>query len=178
MLVFGLPMELIYMYVLLASGALTILYVFFVDITEFRGSFTMLNLAVILAFFLFGSAVGFLMETATELNGWKILAVSAGTAAVLDLLLYYFILLPLSGGELSSSYSEEVLPGQVASVITPIPVDGYGEVVVEGCAGMISKRATCYDNEAIGQDEKVWIVEVNDGILYVQAGKPVSFLKK
>lgn len=174
---FGLPMEQLYMYILLASGMLTVLYVFFGDIADLEGALPMFNLTAILAFIIFGSAIGFLMETATELSELAILASAAGAAAVLDLFLYFFILLPLSTAESSSGYSEELLPGQLANVIIPIPVDGYGEVVLESHAGMISKRATGYDNEAIGQDEKVLIIEVDDGTLYVQARKPLNFLK-
>ncbi|MDQ0429694.1 hypothetical protein QOZ98_002522 [Planomicrobium stackebrandtii] len=172
MAVFGLPMEQLYMYVLLASGALTVLYVFFGDIADLKGGLPVFNLTVILAFIIFGSAIGFLMETATELSEWAILAISGGAATILTMVLYFLILLPLSAAESLSAYSEEPLPGQMANVIISIPVDGYGEVVLENCAGMISKRATGYNNEAISQDEKVLIVEVNDGTLYVQASKP------
>lgn len=178
MFIFGLSMEQLYMYVLLAAGAMTVLYVFFGDIANHGKPLPKLDPAVILTFITFGSAIGFLMETATEFNEWTVLAIAAGVAAVLALLLYYFILLPLSTADSSIGYSEDPLPGQTAKVIIPIPVDGYGEVVLENCAGMISKRATGYDNESIGQDAKVWIVEVNNGILYVQTSKPLTCLKK
>ncbi|WP_142827368.1 hypothetical protein [Planococcus soli] len=172
MVVFGLPAEQLYMYALLASGALTVLCVFFCDIADLKSGLPVFNLTVILAFIIFGSAIGFLMETATELSELVILAISGGAATVLTVVLYFLILLPLSAAESLSTYSEEPLPGQMANVIISIPVDGYGEVVLENCAGMISKRATGYNNEAIRQDEKVLIVEVNDGTLYVQASKP------
>lgn len=178
MIVFGLPMEQLYMYILLVAGGLTVLYVFFGDIADVGEALPVFNPAVILAFVTFGSAIGFLLETATELNEWPVMAIAAGAAVVLDLLLYFFILLPLSSAESSIAYSEESLPGQVANVIIPIPVDGYGEVVLETYAGMISKRAAGYDNEAIGQDQKVLIIEVNDGTLYVQAYEPLDFTKK
>ena len=103
---------------------------------------------------------------------------AAMAAVVLDLLLYLFILLPLSSAESSIAYSDESLLGQVANVIIPIPVDGYGVVVLETYAGMISKRAAGYDNEAIGQDQKVLIIEVNEGTLYVQAYEPLDFTKE
>lgn len=178
MLIFGLPMEQIYMYVLLAAGALTVLYVFFGDIADFGEALPMFNPTVVLAFITFGAAIGFLLETATQFNEWSVLMIAAALAAVLDLLLYFFILLPLSSAESSIAYSEDSLPGQVANVIIPIPVDGYGEVVLETYAGVISKRATGYDNEAIGQDQKVLIIEVNDSTLYVQAYEPLDFTKE
>ena len=178
MMAFGLPIEELYMYILLAAGAVTVLYVFFGDITDVGEALPVLNPTVILAFITFSAAIGLLLETATSFNEWAVLAIAAMSAAVLVLLLYFFILLPLSSAESSIAYSEESLPGQVANVIIPIPVDGYGEVVLETYAGMISKRATGYDNEAIDQDEKVLIIEVNDGTLYVQAYKPLDFTEK
>ncbi|AQU78177.1 MULTISPECIES: hypothetical protein [Planococcus] len=176
--VFGFPMEQLYMYILLAAGALTVLCVFFGEVAEFGEGFPVFNPIVILAFVTMGSAIGFLLETATTFDEWSVLGIAVVAAVLLDLLLYFFILLPLSSAESSIAYSEDSLPGQVANVITPIPVDGYGEVVLETYAGMISKRAAGYDNEAIGQDEKVLIVEVNDGTLYVRAYVPVNFGKK
>lgn len=178
MIVFGLSMEQLYMYILLAAGALTVLYVFFGDIAELGEALPVFNPTVILAFITFGSAIGLLLETATTLNEWTVLGIAAGAAAILDLCLYFFILLPLSTAESSIAYSEDSLPGQVANVIIPIPADGYGEVVLETYAGMISKRATGYDNEAIGQDQKVLIIEVNNGTLYVQAYEPLNFTEK
>ena len=50
----------------------------------------------------------------------------------------------------------------------PIPVDGFGEVVIETTSGMISKRATGYDNEAIDYDETVLVVDVKDGTLLLE----------
>ena len=175
MLIFDLQMERIYMYILLAAGALTVLYVFFGDIAGFGEVLPMFKPTVVLAFIIFGAALGFLLETATQFNEWSILLIAAAVAAVLDLLFYFFILLPLSAAESATAYSEDSLPGQVANVVIPIPVDGYGEVILETYAGAISKRATGYDNEAIGQDQKVLIIEVNDSTLYVQAYKPLDF---
>ena len=178
MVVFGLSMEQLYMYVLLGAGALTVLYVFFGDIADVGDALPVFNPTVILAFITFTAAIGFLLETATAFNEWSVLGIAAMAAVVLDLLLYLFILLPLSSAESSIAYSDESLLGQVANVIIPIPVDGYGEVVLETYAGMISKRATGYDNEAIGQDQKVLIIEVNEGTLYVQAYEPLDFTKE
>ena len=178
MFIFSLPMEQVYMYILLAAGALTVLYVFFGDIADPGDALPVFSPTVILAFITFSAAIGFLLEVATEFNEWSVLGIAAMAAVLLDILLYFFILLPLSSAEASIAYSDESLPGQVAKVILPIPVDGYGEVVLETYAGMISKRATGYDNEAISQDEKVLIIEVNEGTLYVRAYEPLDFTKK
>ena len=175
---FGLAMEQLYMYTLLIAGALTVLYVFFGDVADGGEAMPFLNPAIVLAFFTLAAATGYLLEIGTGLNGWAILGISIAAAVFLDILLYFFVLLPLSSAEASIAYTEESLLGQVARVIIPIPMDGYGEVVMETYGGMIAKRAAGYDNEAIGQDEQVLVIDVKDNTLYVRAYEPVDFGNK
>lgn len=172
--VFGLPIEQLYMYILIFSGALTVLYVFFGDVADVGDGVPFLNPAVLLAFFTLLSAGGYLLEAATDWSSPAILLAAAAGAFFLDLLLYFFVLVPLASAESSIAYTDESLAGQVAKVITPIPVDGYGEVVIETYGGIISKRATGYDNEAIEHGKSVLIIEVADGTLYVRDYEPMS----
>jgi membrane protein implicated in regulation of membrane protease activity len=165
----------LYMYILIVAGAVTVLYVFFGDIADGGDAVPFLNPAVILAFFTLAAAAGFLLETATGIGSLAIIGISAAIAVLLDVLLYFFVLLPMSSAEASIAYTDEALLGQVARVIIPIPVDGYGEVVLETYAGMIAKRAAGFDNEAIGQDQHVLVIDVRDNTLYVRAYEPVSF---
>lgn len=176
--IFGLSMEQLYMYTLIIAGALTVLYVFFGDVADMGDAIPFLNPTVILAFVTLLSASGYLFERASDWSSIAILGVSAVIAVILDILLYFFILLPLSSAEASIAYTDASLLGQVARVIIPIPVDGYGEVVIETYAGMISKRAAGFDNEAIAQDRQVLVIEVNDGTLYVRDYEPVNFDRK
>ncbi|ANU24409.1 hypothetical protein [Planococcus donghaensis] len=173
---FGLPMEQLYMYVLLAAGALTVLCVFFGESADFEHAWPLFNPIVLLAFVTFGSAIGFLLETAAEFTEWSVLGISVLAAGFLDLLLYFLILLPVSTAK--NTRSVEPLSGQVAEVSVPIPEDGYGEVLIETYSGVISKQATGYNNEAIDRDEKVLIVEVNEGTLYVQVYALVDLSEK
>ena len=76
--------------------------------------------------------------------------------------------MPLKSAEVSLAYTEESLGGQVGKVIVPIPVDGYGEIVIETVNGIISKRATGFENEAIEYDEQVLIIEAKEGTVYVK----------
>lgn len=172
--VFGLPIAQLYMYILIFSGALTVLYVFFGDVADVGDGVPFLNPAVLLAFFTLLSAGGYLLEAATDWSSPAILLAAAAGAFFLDLLLYFFVLVPLASAESSIAYTDESLAGQVAKVITPIPVDGYGEVVIETYGGIISKRATGYDNEAIEHGKSVLIIEVADGTLYVRDYEPMS----
>lgn len=175
---FGFPMEQVYLYTLVAAGALTVLYVLFADIADAGDGLPFFNPAVILAFVTLMAAAGYVLELATSLSDLAILGIAAVAAVVLDILLYFFVLLPLSSAESSIAYTEESLLGQVAKVIVPIPVDGYGEVVIETYGGIISKRAAGFDNEAIGQDRQVLIIQVNDGTLYVRDYEPIFSTEK
>ncbi|WP_422122099.1 hypothetical protein DHX103_09720 [Planococcus sp. X10-3] len=169
---FELGMGQIYMYGLLIAGGLTLLYVLFGDMVDAGEGLPLLNPAVLLAFFTLFFAIAFLLEKVSALNSFSIVIVSAVAGVVLDILFYFFVLLPLKSAEASIAYTEESLLGQVAKVIIPIPADGYGEVVLETYGGMISKRATGYDNEPIAQDEQVLIIEIDNGTLYVREYQP------
>lgn len=175
---FGLGVEQIYMYGLLVAGILTLLYVLFGDMADAGEGLPLLNPAVLLAFFTLFFAIAFLLEKASGLNSTSIVLVAAIAAVVLDTLLYFFVLLPLKSAEASIAYTEESLLGQVARVIIPIPADGYGEVVLETYGGMISKRATGYDNEPIAQDEQVLIIEIDGGTVYVREYQPFVLRNK
>ncbi|MBH9787613.1 hypothetical protein FE576_20160, partial [Clostridioides difficile] len=98
---------------------------------------------------------------------WNIIAACI-IGAILSSIFYLFVLVPLRSADVSLAYTEESLGGQLGRVIVPIPVDGFGEVVIETTSGMISKRATGYDNEAIDYDETVLVVDVKDGTLFVR----------
>lgn len=163
-----------YMYSLIFLAICMILYLLFGDIADGLGEgIPFFNPTVILAFLTFFAALGFIIETLTSLNSILIGIISAVISIVLDILMYYFILIPLKSAEVSMVYTEESLGGQVGKVIVPIPVDGFGEVMLETINGIISKRATSYDNVAIAYDSKVLIVEVKEGTLYVREYEPL-----
>jgi membrane-bound ClpP family serine protease len=174
--VFGLPIEQLYLIVLVAAGLATVLYLFFGDVADGAGeALPFLNPAVILAFITFMSASGFIFENVTGMGSVTILAVSAGISAVLSFLLYFFVLLPLRSAESSTAYTEQSLLGQVGRVITPVPEDGFGEVVIETVNGLISKRAAGLENAAIDYDREVLIIEIRDGTLIVKEYEPFRF---
>lgn len=169
---FGIEIAQLYMYGLIIAGALTLLYVLFSDMADAGEGLPLLNPAVLLAFFTLFFAIAFLLERVTGMNSLNIMVIAAIAGVVLDILFYFFVLLPLKSAEASIAYTEESLLGQVARVIVPIPADGFGEVVLETYGGMISKRATGYNNEPIAQDEQVLIIEVEGGTLYVREYEP------
>ncbi len=167
---FGMPLATIYLYGLIISGILTIIYVLFADVFHFDtgdGALHFLNPVLVFAFITILSASGYLFERLSSLHYLLILGISAVIAFILVTLLNVFILVPLSSAEESLVYKESDLRGRIGSVITPIPADGFGEVLIESASGSIAKPASSFDAEEIPNGKKVLVVQVKDGVLQV-----------
>lgn len=173
MTLFGYPIETIYLIMLIISGGITILYVFFGDVLEGADEISpFLSPVLILAFVTFFSASGYILEKVTTLQSWVIIAIAIFIALVLDILLNFFVLVPLKSAEQSLSYSEKSLEGRVGKTIVSIPKDGFGEVVIENYSGVISKPATSYENTPIPDGQDVLVIEVKNGVLHVVPYEP------
>lgn len=175
----GMGMEQIYFYALLIMGAVTILYVFFGDIADGIGEgIPFFNPTVMMAFVTFVSASGYILEATTSWYSWIILTASIVIGAILDILLYFFFLLPMSLAEVSTAYTDESLAGEIGKVITPIPTDGYGEIVIDTVNGLLSKRATGFDNEEIAYGKEVLVIDVKEGTFLVREYEVFDFIPK
>jgi membrane protein implicated in regulation of membrane protease activity len=164
----GVPFQTIYLYALVISGSLIILYLFFGDMVEGLSEATgFLNPVLILAFITFLSAIGYILEVMTNWNSLVIIAIASVSSVILDTLLNVFVLIPLADTEESLVYTEDSLKGRLALVIIPIPKDGFGEIMIESNSGRISKPATSFENKSINEGEKVLVIDVKDGVLYV-----------
>lgn len=165
---FGTSIESIYLTILIISGVVTILYILFGDVLEGIAEATgFLNPTLSLAFITFASATGYLFELLTSFNHYLTLFLSIILAIILDVLLNVFVLIPLSSAEESLAYSENSLRGRVGKVIIPIPIDGFGEVIIQSSSGTIAKSAKCFENKGIAEGQKVLVIDVQDGVLLV-----------
>lgn len=171
--VFNLPLETIYLYGLIGSGILTILYVFFADVVHFDGP-DFLNPVIIFAFVTIFSASGYLFEKLTAIHYIVILGISAIIALILVTFLNVFVLIPLSKAEESLVYRESDLRGRVGTVITGIPADGFGEVLIDSISGRIAKPATSFDSVQIDNGTKVLVVDIKDGVLQVSSHQEIE----
>ncbi|MEK4090424.1 NfeD family protein [Viridibacillus sp. FSL R5-0477] len=171
---FGIAIQQVYLYSLIIFAVCMVLFLFFGDVIDGVGEgIPFFNPAVILSFLTFFAAIGFILESLTSFSSIMIIAIATIISTVLSVLLYFFILLPLKSAEVSMAYTDESLAGQIGKVIVPIPVDGFGEVVIETINGLISKRAVGFDNEEIEYNQQVLIVEVKEGTVYVRAYEPM-----
>ncbi|MBS8263168.1 hypothetical protein DYI25_01805 [Mesobacillus boroniphilus] len=166
---FGMPLETMYLYGLVVSGAVTILYLFFGDVLEgITEAIPFVNPTLIFSFVTIFSAGGYLGETFTKLQSVLIAGASAIIALILVTLLNVFVLIPLSNAEESLVYKESDLRGRIGTVITGIPVDGYGEVLIENISGRISKPAASFTKSEIPYGKKVLVIDVENGVLQVK----------
>ncbi|WP_210367706.1 NfeD family protein [Bacillus sp. REN3] len=166
---FGLPLETIYLYGLVISGVATILYLFFGDmLAGIAEGVPFVNPTLLFSFITIFSAGGYLGELFTAFNSALIAGFSAIIAFIFVTLLNVFVLIPLSNAEESLVYKESDLRGRTGTVITPIPAEGFGEVLVENLSGRIAKPATSFSKTDIPNGKKVLVIDVENGVLQVK----------
>lgn len=167
-MLFGFSLATIYMTILIVIGCCTVTYLFFGDIADGVGEgLPFFDLAIILPFITITAAIGYLLEIFTSLSNIPILLISLILSILLTALLYFFLLVPLRSAEVSLAYTEQSLEGQTAKVIVPVPLDGFGEIVIDSVNGLISKRAASFHGIEIPYDTQVLIIEVKEGTAYV-----------
>jgi membrane protein implicated in regulation of membrane protease activity len=175
---FGYPMETIYLFLLIASGSLTIIYIVLSDVLDGIfdfPDFPVLSPQLILSFLTVFSASGFLFEKYTEFYGVLIGLASAGIGLIIVILLHFFVFIPLKSAETSLNYSEADLEGRIAKVIVTLPKDGFGEILIQSKSGTISKPAQSMQNEEIPAGTEVVIVEMTKGFAKVAKYNPYHF---
>ena len=172
------PYEQLYFFGLLICGGLTVLYALLGEILDFEidGIFSPF---ILLIFGTFTAASGYLLETYTDLEGFIVLILALAISFFLSFLTYNFVLIPLKGAQQSLSFEEKSLEGMVATVITTIPIDGFGEILIRNETGSIPKTATSLENEVIMAGTTVMIMEITDRVAKVVPYKPINYnLKK
>ncbi|MFE3976334.1 MULTISPECIES: hypothetical protein [unclassified Peribacillus] len=164
---FGVPLETVYLYGLIIFGGLTFLFILFNDIFSGLELPDILNPTLIFSFVTVFFSSGFLLESLTGLNDVMIAVISLLISFTIVTLLNVFVLIPISSAEESLTFHDNDLRGRVGRVLTSVPVDGFGEVLIESISGSIAKTAASYKNEGIVSDTKVLIIEVKNGVVYV-----------
>ncbi|MBM7840559.1 membrane protein implicated in regulation of membrane protease activity [Alkalihalobacillus xiaoxiensis] len=164
-------MELTTMYftILLVSGGLTIIYVLLSDVLD--GLFDVfdgwLSPTLILSTLSFFGASAYILERFAPFTSPVSAAIAVAIALILAILFNLFILTPLQHTEESNAYSDEDLEGRTGEIILSIPEDGFGEVIMRGDSGTISKTASSVDGTVIQSGTNVVIVKIEHGIAYV-----------
>lgn len=168
--IFGEQMQTIYVYVLIFCSISAFVLVIFGDIFHFDGA---LDPMLVVPWLSFTALFGYLGEIFFEGQHWLVLLGSVTISSILVFLLNFYILMPVRHSEASISISEKDMEGRVATVVTPIPVQGMGEIQFKSVTGSLSRPAALYDTqeEAIPRGAQVLIIEIKDRICYVTTYK-------
>jgi multisubunit Na+/H+ antiporter MnhB subunit len=165
---FSLSISMWYLIAFIIVGILTILYFVLADVADVAvDGVVLFDPAIILTFLSVTSGAGFLLTRFTQLEVYIVLIVAIGIALIFTALVYFFLLVPIRSAEVSLVYTEKSLEGQLAKVLVPIPVDGFGEIMISSINGNISKRATSFHNEEIPYETTVLIIEIKESTAYV-----------
>jgi membrane-bound ClpP family serine protease len=111
--------------------------------------------------------MGILLHEYTSLKALFIIIFALVISLFLSVLMYFFYIKPMSHAENSTGYSIMEHVGKLGEVITPIPQDGYGEILLKVGAGITNEIAGSYDGIEIEAGVRVVVVEVEDSVLYV-----------
>lgn len=162
----GYTLDTIYLYVLIVCAILSFLLFVFGDIVDFDGP---LDPMLLVPFTAFTALFGYVGETFLRSSSGWILAISGALSAVLVFLMNFYILVPLKNSESTISVSEKSMEGRKATVITPIPIQGMGEIKISNVTGIMTRPATYYEPQDVelkaGAD--VLIIEIKDRVCYV-----------
>ncbi|MFW7431606.1 hypothetical protein [Vagococcus carniphilus] len=162
----GIPIDTIYLYVLIGCTVLSILLFVFGDIFDFDGP---VDPMLIVPWLAFTSLFGIAFESLFDLNHGLVLFLSGGISTIIVFLMNFYILVPLRNSEASIAVSEKDLEGRKATVVTPIPVKGMGEIKISSVTGIITRPASFYQPQEIevkaGSD--VLIIEIKNRVCYV-----------
>lgn len=165
-LIAGYPIDTIYLYVLIGCTVISIFLFVFGDIFDFDGP---IDPMLIIPWLAFTSLFGIVGEKIFDLNSFIILLVSGGLSLIIVFLMNFYILVPLRNSEASISVSEKDFEGRKATVITPIPLQGMGEIKISSVTGSITRPASYFEPQEVEvkAGEDVLVIEIKDRVCYV-----------
>lgn len=158
--------EQLYFYILIFCTILSVVLFLVGDILQFDGP---IDPVLIVPWVAFVSLFGYLGEKLSTLGSGWVFLIAAMLSSVIVFLLNFYVLVPLKNSESTISVSEKTLEGRSATVVTPIPVKGMGEITISNVTGTMSRPATFYteQEEPIDKGKEVLIIEVRERVCYV-----------
>jgi membrane protein implicated in regulation of membrane protease activity len=114
----------------------------------------------------FGGA-GILLSSLTLFSPPLTFWLSVCSAVLISFISYFVWVRPMKDAESSTGFSVYQLSGKLGEVLTAIPANGLGEVIVTMVNGRSNHMAASYDSQSIGVGTRVVVVEVKNHVLYV-----------
>ena len=174
--VFGLALADFFLYSLIISGVLTFFLILFNDVFAASDLPDFLNPTLILSFLTIASGTGYVLVSLTSFKALPVFLIAFTSAFILVSIINLFILVPVSNAHESLTITEEDLKGRLGTVITSVPVNGYGEVLITSKSGSFSKPAVSFDDEAIPSETRVLIIDIQNGVLHVSPHEQINEL--
>ncbi|KFN01704.1 phosphate ABC transporter permease [Bacillus clarus] len=171
MIVFGYPLEIIYLYGFIVATILTVIYIFFGDIFEsifsFGGGSTSV-ITLLLSFFAMLCGFSYIGEYLFSLSSIVIFSISFAVSFIGVFAMKILILKPIAEAEQNTVQRMDEFIGCRGEVIITIPKEGLGEVLISSQFGSNAIPAQSIGKKDILQGTEVMIEGVQDGILLVQ----------
>ncbi len=114
----------------------------------------------------FGGA-GVMLSKYTGFGTLIVILLSLLCAIFLAILIYFFYVKPMENSENSTGFSIRDLTGKIGEVITPVPENGYGEVIIKIGAGNTNQIAASFYNKNIPAGTIVVVIEAREDTLFV-----------
>jgi membrane protein implicated in regulation of membrane protease activity len=114
----------------------------------------------------FGGA-GILLSEYTTLVAFAIIMFAVLISIAVSIMVYFFYVKPMQQAENSTGFSMEDLNGKIGEITIPVPVTGYGEVMIRIGGGNTNQIAASFDKEEIPSGARVVVIESVDGVLHV-----------
>lgn len=167
-------LQTIYLLGLIIAGSLALLYLLLGDVFDSIFDFgeatagSILNPVVILSFIAIFSGSGYIFKLNGSMNDSTIIILSILISLLIVSLIHFFILVPLAKSEQSTASSIIDLVGKDGEVITTIPENGIGEILIASQFGSTGNIAKSITKDTIKEGTFVLVIDVNEeGVLIV-----------
>lgn len=170
-MLFNVPIETIYLYGLIITAAIAILYLLFGDILESLFSISSgatSPFTLLFSFLAMLCGFGYILEYIFPWGSIAIFVISFFLALVGVITMKMLVLAPISKAEQNTMHRMEEFIGCKGEVIITIPKEGLGEVLLASQFGSNAMPAKTIGKKDILQGSYVIVEDVQDGVLLVQ----------
>lgn len=117
------------------------------------------------AFIVVAGATGLILSRKMD-DPITVAALALVASTVISILIHFYIT-PLRKIESSVAVNMDTYKGATGKVITTIPADGTGEIIINTGLALTNRPAMSYDKEEIKEDSEVLVIDIIDNVFYV-----------
>lgn len=110
---------------------------------------------------------GIVLSQYTAMSPSRVALFSLLSAFIILVIVYFAYVRPMKNSENSTSFSVQDLVGKIGEVVTPVPENGCGEILIRIGAGNTNQIAASLDGEGLSMGSRVVVAEIKDHVLYV-----------